>query len=277
MMLNEFTGWKYMGELEQNPGVMLAQGHRRSCACTELINDCPFWSRMATRVFGDDRPFAPGDRLKPSDHAALDSKYIPELLKAADSEADHGDSETVFIDSSKRVSTAQVLARSGIAEQYFVLLMRQPHGVVNSRVSGAYRPKARGRRTENQLIIKSRKLLVAKESMYWRRHNLGLQRYFEAIPEDRKLIIRYEDYVEDPAGYIERVVQMVQPDVEYHDEINYESFPSQHQHAMRGNNLRTSREPIKISLDTRWQEALPGLEKRIVSVITSKARKPHRY
>lgn len=238
------------------------------CACGELFHDCPFWSAVGSEAFGgwsnvDVRavlalqgrvdttprlPLAHMSNVLPG-HAADVRRYL-DLTRRLYAAIATTANARVVVDSTKRPSTAHLLADDPGVELAVAHVVRDPRAVVNSwnqpvklpdrAASHAYMPRRRQAQTMRRWITVN----VMMESLRGR-----------GIPIT---CIRYEDLIRDPATAMSNVMalwgeKLGDSDLGF---LSSEGLRTGGSHAVAGGRVRLSAGPVPLSLDERWRREL---------------------
>ena len=277
LMLGQLPGHCDVGELFYMWSGGLLRDQR--CACGERFLQCPFWSEVGERAFGgwdtalahevaalqqrvDRTPrlllLALG-RLAPAHRRAV-RRYLW-LIRQVYRAVLQVSGALVVVDSTKRPSTAFLLAGDPEVRLRVVHVVRDPRGVLNSWSRQVALPKDAGPRAHlkvrpmRQVV---RRWLTVNSMFEWLRRR--------GVPTER---IRYEDLTVRPAEVMRRVVALSPPASD--DALGFlrpdgtvESF---HSHAATGGRIRFSEGPIQLRLDEAWRTELPARKQRLTRVL----------
>lgn len=208
-ILNEIDGFFHVGELHFLWKNSAGLGVNCWCGCGLELTECPLWSRilpigrqpgLAAEDFAREvirrqrscvrtrhtwRVLRRGlDRADIRDHAALMAATyhrIADLTGAG-----------VIVDTTKIPGEAALLPRLPGVEPYFVHLVRDPRAVAWSW------------REPKQYVYA---MTAAKSTAYWQGFNLAARAITGRYPE-RSLLLRYEDFIADPAATIGALLRM---------------------------------------------------------------------
>jgi hypothetical protein len=208
-VLNEVPGFMHVGELHFLWKNAWGRGANSKCGCGALLTECPFWSAriaelmpapakladFAAEVTGRQRayvrtrhtwrvlrrgPDRPGLRA----HADLMSRTYRQIARASGAR--------VIVDTSKIPGEAALLPYLDGVSPYFVHLVRDPRAVAESW------------REPKQYVYS---MSAARSTAYWH----GFNRASAAITRryrDRSVLVRYEDFIIDPAAVIARLLAL---------------------------------------------------------------------
>jgi hypothetical protein len=89
--------------------------------------------------------------------------------------------------------------------------------------------------------------------------------------------IRYEDFVRDPRGWVERTLRFVGFDLGTSDldHLSRDRVTLAPTHLVAGNPMRFTTGPMDVVLDEAWRQDLPAKDARVVRALTVGLR--HRY
>lgn len=286
LLLGQLPGYCDVGELYYlwTSGVV----RNELCSCAVPFRDCEFWQRVAKQAFGgwDQvdvfrvlelqrrvdttagllRASVTRSRRYERDVAEYLS-YLEPLYRAV-ADADGAD---VVVDSTKRPSTAYLLARSQRLDLRLVHLLRDPRGVVNAWRREVPIPEGTGPRPH--LKQRSMRQILRR----WITVDLMIDRLgARAVRSER---IRYEDLVADPERWL-RVATSVtgvpvgDGDLDFLRDGSVRRAPS---HAATGGRVRLLAAPFRIELDERWRDELPAWRKAVVRAVAAPLMRRYGY
>jgi hypothetical protein len=272
LLLGQVPGYCDVGELYY----LWSSGLVRDelCSCGAPFHECDFWQRVGKHAFGGWDQVDVGrvlalqrsvDGTGPLLRAAVLRRrqyerdvaeylsYIEPLYEAVASV----DGARVVVDSTKRPSTAFLLARSGRLDLRVVHLLRDPRGVVNSWRRKVAIPERTGPRPH--LKQRSMRQILRR----WITVNAMIDRLARRVPSER---LRYEDLVGDPERWL-RAATSVTGVAAGDEELAFlrdgpvRRVPS---HTATGGRVRMMSDPFKLELDERWREELPLWRRRAI-------------
>lgn len=260
------------------------------CGCGRRFGECEFWGEVGERAFGgwdgidaahvlalkesiDRTRFVPRQALgtEPGDFAVRADELAAVLgpLYAAISATAGGD---VVIDSSKNPSYAYLLRRSPELELKVVHAVRDAPAVAYAWTKTVRRPDA-----DESLMGRWTPRYTA---MQWVGQNLAAS----ALGRDGTpvALVRYEDFVADPAGTVERLLADLDLPRPGPEDPLMAGLRSGHidmgiDHTVSGNPMRFETGRITISEDTSWRERLPPSDRRLVAAMTAPVRRQLGY
>jgi hypothetical protein len=253
------------------------------CSCGQRIRECGFWRDVAARMrargfafdvadfgtefaLGGPRPIQllrrgsfrntrldairdaaflawPAERQRMRDLVARNVAFVESVLAVT--------GKRVFVDTSKDRLRLGALRRLSSLDVRAIHLVRDVRGVVASRLRRGAAVDAR------------------EAARQWARLHHRLRITLQALPEDKRLRVRYEDLCQDAAGTLERIFRFcgVDPAARIGD------LQAEPQHivgnAMRLGNLR------EIRPDERWRGLLSGAQ--LQAIDTAAGKLSHQY
>ena len=265
LLLGQVPGYCDVGELYYlwSSGVVRDE----LCSCGVPFHECEFWQRVGKHAFGgwdqvDLRRVLAlqrdvdttgrllrGSALRSRQYERDVAEYLSYLEPLYDAVATV-DGARVVVDSTKRPSTAFLLARSARLDLRVVHLLRDPRGVVNSWRRKVAIPERTGPRSH--LKQRSMRQILRR----WITVNTMIDRLGARVPSQR---LRYEDLVADPDHWLRvatSVTGVAAGDAELAF-LRHGSVGRVPSHAATGGRVRMMTDPFKLELDERWREDLP--------------------
>lgn len=249
------------------------------CACGEPFSRCPFWARVGDVAFGgwhqvdprevlalQDRvdttsrlPLLAAGRLLPR-HAAAVARYRELLGRLYAAVADVSGCRVV-VDSSKRPSTAFILAGDRRTDLRMAHVVRDPRGVVNSWNRQVALPEATGPRS----FLKRRPLgqIVRR----WVTVNILIELVARrGIPMTR---FRYEDLAVEPVDAMHAVLRLVgqQTTPEATSFLTPEGLSTRGSHTVAGGRVRMETGTVPLRLDEKWRRELPRWRRNVTAAV----------
>jgi hypothetical protein len=252
------------------------------CGCGRSFRECPFWMEVGIEAFGG------WERLDPEATVRLRAgvdrvRYIPWMVVPAASpnykrrlarysellgrlfRAIHKVSgASVIVDSTKHVSSANLLRRVPGLDLRIVHLVRDSRGVAYSWTKEMKKPE----------VVKGDAYLdtyaPARMGARW----LGYNLLFHQLRADREVpsaLIRYEDLIQSPVSTIERVVDVAGLDLRDQDFgwLREGWVPIEAEHTIAGNPMRFQHGRMELRLDEKWRESMNPADRFIVSTVTA--------
>lgn len=247
------------------------------CACGEPFSSCPFWTEVGQRAFGgwdgvdaqevlqlqhqvdstSRIPLLWAGRLLPG-HQAKVERYLELTRRVYRAVAETADAEVV-VDSTKRPSTAYLLAKDPGITLRAVHIVRDPRGVMNSWSKEVALPDGAGPR--DHLKKRPMRQIVRR----WMTVNAMIGRLAkQGVP---LTVMRYEDMVTDPRAAMESVLALsgrsaAPGDLDY---IGPDGVRTGVSHAPTGGRVRFRTGPMALRLDEKWRTEMPHSRQRLVS------------
>lgn len=252
------SGAEHVGELEYLRKPTARGG--RECGCSELIEDCPIWSRVVSD------PSLDLARWQQVRKATTRIRHLPRLIyrwrrysetfEYAKLRGDLYKSigncgiETV-IDSSKRaVGALSAYVAPGV-ETYVLHVVRDPRAVAYSRSSRVKRHGAHG--TGEQMVKGS----VAATSRYWLTCNGAIEAIAKAsISKDHYRMVKYEDIMSNPRVEFSKLLDWVGLNRNELDFTGPNSVSLRPTHTVHGNPNRFFIGETDLTLDDEWKQCL---------------------
>lgn len=196
-VLGTLPGVVSTGELEK---LAAARADDEPCACGAPVTGCAFWQAVTARLASAGLDLASFEQ----DRRHLEHRLgALRLLARRSARADRYAAGTralfaailaesgrnVIVDSSKTPARAEALARVAGLDLFVLHLVRDGRGVAWSLAKALARDAAGG------VATALRPRSVVRTALSWRFTNEAARRLFAARPADRRLLVRYEDYV----------------------------------------------------------------------------------
>lgn len=259
------------------------------CACGEHFSQCPFWTAVGLRAFGGwDRVdldevlrlqrsvdstarlmLRPAARLVPG-HRARTGRYLELTRRVYRAVADVSGSPIV-VDSTKRPSTAYLLASDPGVRLRVVHMVRDPRGVLNSWSREVPLPEGAGPR--DHLKRRPARQILRR----WVTVNLMIGRLERrGVP---LLRLRYEDLVTDPREAMRAVMDLSGRPASDDDLgfIGPEGVNRAVSHAPTGGRVRFRTGPMPLRLDEKWRHELPKSRQRLATLVCGRLMRQYDY
>lgn len=247
------------------------------CGCGRAFHDCDFWREVGEVAFGG------WDRVDVADVLQLKSavdrnRFVPRLLAPRMSgghrselleytghyaaiyrAALHVSGAQVVVDSSKHVSLASCLRHDPALDLRVVHAVRDSRGTTYSWSKQVVRPEVTDR------VEYMPRYPARTAASLWLAHNA----MFEALTATGvpRLLVRYEDFVTDPAATLARVAGHV--GVTDSPVVGDDTVLLRPQHTVAGNPMRFQTGPVRLRLDEAWREQLPRSDRRLATAFTA--------
>ncbi|MBT3199310.1 MAG: sulfotransferase [Phycisphaerales bacterium] len=255
------------------------------CSCGREFCDCPVWNdvfpepdavnikkvrKLRSQAF---RPWRKPAIVRPffntSEHRQALDKYatlIGDLLDRIRNTTGAG----ILVDSSKNPLQARLLSHIEGVELHVVHLVRDSRAVAFSHSRTRKLPQASGQG------IYQKRLGWWGSSSLWRNENTDAERL---VPLAKSYnLLKYEDLVSAPRQTIARVIEPLGLGPDAVDFIDADGLAQlESGHCPCGNPMRMKSGEMQIRLDDEWQDALPSLTKRLVTLATAGRLKRYGY
>lgn len=249
----------------------------RVCSCWEPFSRCPFWSAVGEAAFGG-WGGVDGEAVRQVRRRIMRTRYAPYLAAPRRPESFQADLDeyadyvtrlydgisqvtggAVIVDSSKYPAAGYLLRHLEGVDSRLVHLVRDSRGV-------AYSWAKSFQRVEDGRSFPT--VGASRTSAEWMSHNAlfaGLERL--GVP---RLLVRYDDFVADPAGTLQGIASFAGRPVGVDDlgfladsEIVLEPV-----HIAAGNPMRFETGARPVLLDDEWRRSMPTGQRRAVSALT---------
>jgi len=249
----------------------------RPCGCGEHFLDCPFWTAVGQTAYGG-WEHVDAERANDLRRSLTANKRVPELLTrptartardidaytallgplyAAISQHSGG---AVVVDNSKQAAVALLTRRTPGVELSVVHLVRRSHGVAYSWTKHVARADKEGREMRRRSPFRS--------AARWQIDNI----LYEALGRtgSPRLLVRYEDFVEQPREATVRMAEFLDLDLTADDL----PFPGPRQvelgtdHSVWGNPMRLRTGVEQLRPDEAWRRELEPGQRRLVTAVT---------
>lgn len=284
-VLGQIQGFCSVGELRYLWDRGLVEN--RHCGCGERFMDCPFWRDVLACAFGQGvRPdahdlsrrreqglrsrhlFLPGAASRKLKSPAY--KAYLEATRRLYSAIRTVSGSHVIVDSSKFPSYQYVLESFPDLDVYTVHLVRDPRAVTYSYCC---RRKPRSPFEHDQLLNPRHPLATA---LSWHEWNILLRKSQRRRP-DRYMILRYEDFTQDPRTVVQRVLAMVKEEPAELPFVGDREVVLGPQHTVSGNPDRFKTGFTVIQTDDEWRGSMGWRMRLFVSAMTWPERLRYGY
>jgi hypothetical protein len=258
------------------------------CGCGQAFHDCAFWRQVGALAFGGwERVDV--ERVVALKRSVDRNRFVPRLLGpwpgsaflrtvreyselyrriySAALQVAHAD---VVIDSSKHASLAACLRWDRDLDLRLVHVTRDSRGVAHSWSKQVRRPEI------SDSVVYMPQYSATYVSVRWLTQNTMLEA-LGAFGVTR-LHVRYEDFVDDPAGTVRRVARYLdlpEPAGEPG------SLPGQvmltRNHTVAGNPLRFATGAVEVHADEAWRQGMSAARRRLVGAVTLPLRLRYGY
>ncbi len=270
--IGQLPGFFSAGELFFIWNTRLRQ--RYLCGCGQKVIDCEVWKAIFEEGFGSfgnvDVEALAHTRDKSIHTRSLilnrksfqddDLKQYANFTKKLYHAIQHVTGCNVIIDSSKVPAYSWFLRRLSSLEVYVTHLVRDPRAVINS-----WSKKKRLPTAEGTAYLKQTSLLQG--ALTWNLMNMTIETMWKK-QSGKYLLIRYEDFVEQPYAVIQQMFGLV--DEPYSDRLPL----SQHTvnlkatHTIGGNPSRFTTGEVNLVVDNDWKTRLKTTDRCVVTACT---------
>jgi hypothetical protein len=252
------------------------------CGCGERFAECPFWSAVGARAFGSWSPDTLA-RIGRLQRQVSRQRYLPRLLASRGSTssafaatlreygtyyqalygavADVAGAEVV-VDASKWPGQALALRRAGLPLA-LLHLVRDPRGVAYSW------SKTSVSRPQGGVGAVMASHGVRDTALRWTAFQTEIALIRPAFDGSSRL--RYEDFVRDPRGQLESVLDALElgdfADGLGHVQQTEIELPQSH--GVAGNPSRFEHGVVGLRVDEAWRSAMPAADRRLVTAVTA--------
>jgi sulfotransferase family protein len=247
--------------------ILWKEHQSRLCGCGAPIAECPVWGEVVRAAKAESGLDDPGQFMM-LQAATTRIRHLPQrLIRGAIGQADtylrvmesmylslsEASGAGVIVDSSKSPAEAVLLDSSRSTLTYLIHVVRDPRGV-------AYSWERVGRQSP------AKRKSALKSAATWVASNAAAELAMSAHPVERRIRVKYEDYVIDPAATLAKVARLVGIDPGKMDFLRG-SAPRVSRHMVGGNALRFV-EIVTLNPDTEWHYHLPASRAALVVAAT---------
>jgi hypothetical protein len=260
-----------LGEVSKFHGYGWLPDDSRHCACGSTVYDCPFWTgvrRRWTDLTGsaDARSYMfhqPRYERTASAWARLLRNRVRrtpgfmeylEGTQAVYRSALETGGKKYLVDSSLTPKRAYAQSMNPNIDLYLIHLVRDGRGVIWSLM----KPNKKTR------VKTYTPTPPQRTTRYWISANLQSLWVYHQVPENRRIRVRYEDFVLDPPGVLARIGEMVGEDMSRLVEDKALTNPGQDRHTVGGNRVRFIKdEDLRLRADFAWMENLTEQDRQM--------------
>lgn len=274
-VLGQLEGFFAIGELGHLWDRGLIQGKR--CGCGLPVPDCPVWSVVGARALAGDHGILTPETVLAWQRRVLEWRGVPRMLRQTPRASYSWDALGGYIDATRRVYAAlgEVTGARWVVEStklpaapvplglmagvdgYVVHLVRDPRAVVHSW--------KRTRRWDPEDHEEMPRFGATYTTASWWMRNLLSEVVRRRRGPSTSLLVRYEDFVDDPKKTIASVLELIGeaiPDLSWLDEAELQLAT----HSVGGNPLRLDPRPLALQRDEAWRTEQP-LRDRLVATV----------
>jgi hypothetical protein len=250
-------GFFHVGELHFLWKNSAGRGVNNLCGCGATLPECPVWSEILSigRAPGVSAEEHAANVIR-RQRAAVRTRHTWRVLRGTDSSdlREHAElmaavyraaaertGARVLVDTTKIPGEAALLPRLPGIRTVFVHLVRDPLAVSNSW------------RTPKDYVYT---MSASKNTAYWRAFNIASRALLRRYPE-RSMLLRYEDFIADPAGTVDTLLRMCGADPSGNP-VHGQTVSLHTNHTVTGNpdRFRTGETVIRPQ-DDSWRTGLP--------------------
>jgi Sulfotransferase family len=269
-VLGQTEGFFAAGELRN---IWLRLLGNKLCGCGVALRDCEVWRSILEEGFGgvdrvDAQEMARLRKIARNRHLPLIlwptgkrvlmsrlEKYLATLetlYRAIQSST----GSRVIVDSSKSPLYGEVLRLLPSIDLYVVHIVRDPRGVEHSRLR---RKKSGHSNYADHNLVRG--------SLVWDISNLTEEMFRWRFPE-RRMTIRYEDFVQGPKEQVNRVLRLLGEDVPQLPFVHERLVSLDATHTVGGSPSRRRTGEIELRLDEEWKATMEQRDKVAVTALT---------
>jgi hypothetical protein len=243
----------------------------RLCGCGEPFSQCPFWSEVMRRAFGDDAVDA--RHMVDVQRSITRLRHVPRMLTIGGPEAPANYLETLsrlyravaevsgcdlVVDSSKLPSYGFMLGHVPGLDVRFVHLVRDPRGAAYSWSRAKAQPDGNGG---------MQRMSVLKSSSLWLAWNASAPRLFR--DPMRYSLVRYEDLVAQPRDVVDRILNFAGHVNAGTPFVGERTVALERSHTVAGNPNRLESGHVELREDQAWTTAMGRPRRALVTAVTT--------
>lgn len=249
------------------------------CGCGEFFRECPVWTSVFTSAFGESAvPDAAA--LVPRLERRLRVRQVPLMLwrwmrgrPVLKPQADDTDIRRVYEALSKMPGVAVVVDSSKLPP-YGMLLQSLPglelyvvHVVRDPRATAFSWRRTKATHDTAAAAATMPRLENWRSAGIWTLWNLLTDLWWRPSTP-RRILVRYEDLVQDPAATVRRVLQMVGAELPT-GVISGHRVSLSATHSVAGNPNRHQSGAVELCSDDEWRQAMRRSERALVTALTA--------
>jgi hypothetical protein len=272
LVLGGTTGLVAVGELHHlwRRGIL----ERRLCGCGSTVDECVLWRPVLERVYGRIPDADEARRVVETRSQRLRVRHTWRILRTrgrglegyrAMMDALYGAiadvaGASVVVDSSKDPPDGAVasLLPGGA---YFVHLVRDPRATAFSM---SRRPKVQ---PDTRDTSRMKREGVAKSTRNWVLWNAAAERLRDAVPSDRWLRLRYEDFVARPEDSVREILRFAGQDGADTPFVDPSTARLGGNHTVSGNPARFASGTVTIENDSQWMRDQPAADRLLATAL----------
>lgn len=272
-VMGQLPGCLSVGEVRYAWGRGATANHL--CGCGQSFDDCPFWTEVMGEV-SDTHPRFDAAGIAARIDARLRARLVPAMqLRRLRGELEvqpHPDdaiiaslyqalasqpgAEHAIVDSSKLPPYARLLEGLPGMEVLMIHVIRDPRATAFSwRRAKATRDAADSATMPRLSIVRS--------SLIWVLWNLMVVRWW---PAERRITVRYEDFVDEPATELGRIAHALGTSVP-EGLVADAALRLAPTHSVAGNPDRLDAGMVRLRRDDEWRSAMPTLQRLVCTAL----------
>lgn len=251
------------------------------CACGRPVSDCPVWSKVLDRVSDisvedagawqrevvTERNLPRLLRHRPDGRWPAAENFIRTMARVYDAIREVTGA-TVIIDSSKRPSYAAVVRLLPAADLFALHLVRDPRASAYSWATTRHKSVFGG-------AAEVRRRNAFDSTIRWNVLNVEAELLLRNIPQQRRLRLRYEDFVALPRPLADEVVRFVGAEAGPSPFREANSIVLGENHTIAGNPSRFSAGTVTIEDRGDWRSGQSSVDRVVATAVASPFL--HRY
>lgn len=282
-ILGSCPGWLSGGELAFFWRCGLRDGGL--CSCGEPIAACPLWSKALAQARSD----GPIDPLRMIElRHRFWSMHLPLLLvpglgrrrlQLLEEYPDNVErlyraalamtGSRVLVDSSKDTHYSWILRERTDLDVYYLHLVRDPRAIGHS-----WRRRRRQHGFNGRDDMERRG--VAKTTLYFTVSDVAAEALWRRRP-DRYRLLRYEDFVADPAGVLAQIAEFVGEPLDLRNVLTDRTFEPRAGHTTWGNPNRFDQRTTVIRPDDAWRAEQPRWRSTVLALLNAPVARRYGY
>jgi hypothetical protein len=269
MAISAHPSIESLGEISKFHRFGWVPNDNRKCACGLTVYGCPFWTQVRKEWLD---LIADGDseRYMKLEKQFEDTRsgwlwFLQNNYKPSTEFADHLRGTEALYEAVQKVSGSPILVDSSLnprraygltlnpnIDLHLIHLVRDGRGIIWSL-------KKPGKKTLTKEYIPAPSWRTTR---YWITANLQCAWVFKHVKEDKRLTIRYEDFVTNPAMILDRVGTLIGEDLSGRVTDGSLVRSQKERHTVAGNRARMQKE-IRVKPDFAWLENLPEKDRKL--------------
>ncbi len=257
----------------------------RLCGCQAPVAECPIWGRVLS---SDRRDPGRIRSLSQAQHQVLRLHHTPRLLRSTAGSPPPSSAlgryvdamagvyrrlvditgARVIVDSSGRPSNAAALRLVRDVDPYVLQLVRDPRGVVYSRLRPKATPDGSGEMATDPAWY---------TAVDWMATNIAAEGVRRRFTHRRSVFLRYEDFIASPRSTIDGIAELLghRPESDPFTDANTVDLGTNHM--VSGNPDRFTQGLVRIHPDVAWRQRMRATPRWITTAITIPLARRYRY